>query len=107
MAGKNIYSCSHSLLTTAKNLAINPNDPPTWQLLASHAKAVSDSTKSLIMAIKDKCPGQKECNEAIDCLNENIYHLDKAILATMNQQFAPRTSTLQVGSDMQLALCST
>ena len=96
MAGKNVNRSSNSLLTTAKNLAINPNDPPTWQLLASHTKAVTDAIKSLIMAIRDKCPGQKECDKAIDCLNENINHLDQAILAAMSQQLNPHASTLQV-----------
>ena len=95
-AGKNVNSSSNSLLTTAKSLAINPNDPPTWQLLASHTKAVTDAIKSLILAIKDKCPGQKECDKAIDTLNENINHLDQAILAAMSQQLNPHASTLQV-----------
>ena len=31
---------------------MNPRDPPTWQLLASHSKALSDAMKNLIMAIR-------------------------------------------------------
>ena len=97
-AGKNVNSSSNSLLTSAKNLVINPNDPPMWQLLASHTKAVTDAIKSLILAIRDKCPGQKECDNAIDCLNENIKDLDQAILSAMSQQLQPHaSSTLQVG----------
>ena len=96
-AGKNVNKSSNSLLTSAKNLAINPNDPNMWQLLASHTRAVTDAIKSLILAIRDKCPGQKECDKAIDCLNENINHLDQAILAAMSQQLQPHaSSTLQV-----------
>ena len=96
-AGKNINKSSNSLLTSAKSLVINPNDPPMWQLLASHTKAVTDAIKTLILAIKEKCPGQKECDNAIDCLNENITHLDQAILAAMSQQLQPHaSSTLQV-----------
>ena len=97
-AGRNVNQSSNSLLTSAKNLVINPNDPPMWQLLASHTKAVTDAIKSLILAIRDKCPGQKECDNAIDCLNENIRDLDQAILAAMSQQLpAQASSTLQVG----------
>ncbi len=59
---------------------------------------MTDSIKSLILAIRDKCPGQKECDNAIDCLNENINHLDQAILSAMSQQLKPHaSSTLQVG----------
>ena len=43
---------SSSLLTSAKSLAVNPNDPPTWQLLASHTKSITDAIKSLIMSIR-------------------------------------------------------
>lgn len=97
-AGRNVNLSSSSLLTSAKSLAINPNDPPMWQLLASHTKAVTDAIKSLILAIRDKCPGQNECDNAIDCLNENIRDLDQSILAAMSQQLNPHaSSTLQVG----------
>jgi len=96
-AGKNINKSSNSLLLSAKNLAMNPNDPPMWQLLASHTKAVTDAIKNLIMAIKDKCPGQKECDDSIDNLNDNINKLDQAILAVMSQQLKPQaSSSLQV-----------
>ena len=43
---------SSSLLTSAKSLAVNPNDPPTWQLLASHTKAITDAIKALILSIR-------------------------------------------------------
>ena len=47
-----MIKASSSLLTSAKSLATNPNDPPMWQLLAAHTKAVTDSIKSLIRAIR-------------------------------------------------------
>ena len=98
MAGKNINKSSNSLLLSAKNLAMNPNDPPMWQLLASHTKAVTDAIKNLILSIKDKCPGQKECDDSIDTLNDNITKLDQAILSAMSQQLKPQASSnLQVG----------
>ncbi len=52
---------STSLLSSAKSLALNPNDPPMWQLLASHTKAVADAMKGLIQAIREKCPGLSLC----------------------------------------------
>ena len=96
-AGKSLIKSSSSLLTAAKSLVVNPNDPPMWQLLASHTKAVTDAIRSLLMAIRDKCPGQKECDDAIDQLNSTITQLDQAILAAMSQQLQPHaSSTLQV-----------
>lgn len=96
-AGKSLIKSSTSLLTSAKSLVVNPNDPPMWQLLASHTKAVTDAIRSLLMSIRDRCPGQKECDDAIDQLNSTITQLDQAILAAMSQQLQPHaSSTLQV-----------
>ena len=51
-AGKRMIASSSALIQTAKPLAINPKDPPTWQLLANHSKNVSDSIKELIASIR-------------------------------------------------------
>lgn len=40
------------MILSAKSLALNPKDPPTWQTLASHSKNVSDSIKKLVASIK-------------------------------------------------------
>ena len=44
---------------SAKSLAVNPKDPPTWQLLASHTKSVTDAIKSLIMSIRYEREGRR------------------------------------------------
>ena len=51
-SGKAIIQSSSSLLSASKSLAVNPKDSATWQLLVSHSKAVSDSVKALLQAIK-------------------------------------------------------
>jgi len=51
-SGKGVIKASTSLLTTSKSLAINPKDAATWQLLASHSKAISESIKALLSAMK-------------------------------------------------------
>lgn len=51
-AGKAIINGSCSMIESAKSLAVNPKDPPTWQSLASHSKSVSDSIKSLVASIR-------------------------------------------------------
>lgn len=51
-AGKAIINGSCSLIESAKSLAVNPRDPPTWQSMANHSKSVSDSIKSLVASIR-------------------------------------------------------
>merc|ERR1712088_915503 len=77
---------------SAKSLAVNPRDPPTWQALANSSKSVSDSIKKLVSSIRDKAPGQRECDDAIEGLTVHIRELDQASLAAINQNLAPRKS---------------
>ena len=51
-AGKSIIRGSCSMLESAKLLAVNPKDPPTWQNLAGHSKSVSDAIKKLVHSIR-------------------------------------------------------
>ena len=89
-SGHFIIDGSCSMIHSAKSLAINPKDPPTWQALANSSKAVSDSIKKLVSSIRDKAPGQKECDEAIEKLTLNIRDLDQASLAAINQNLEAR-----------------
>ncbi|XP_041458339.1 talin-1-like isoform X4 [Lytechinus variegatus] len=89
-AGKRMISSSSALIQTAKPLAINPKDPPTWQLLSNHSKNVSDSIKELIASIRDRAPGQRECDEAINKVNQSIRDLDQASLAAVGQTLPPQ-----------------
>lgn len=84
-AGRAIIDGSCSMILSAKSLVLNPKDPPAWQSLGSHSKEVSDGIKRLVSSIKDKSPGQKECDEAIDRLNAAIRELDRASLSILSQ----------------------
>ncbi|XP_072258202.1 talin-2 isoform X2 [Pyxicephalus adspersus] len=81
---------SSSLIKTARSLAINPKDPPTWSSLAGHSRVVSDSIKSLITSIRDKAPGQRECDQSIDSINRCIRDIEQASLASVSQNLAMR-----------------
>ncbi|XP_034437330.1 talin-2a isoform X1 [Hippoglossus hippoglossus] len=81
---------STHLLKTARSLVINPKDPPTWSVLAGHSRTVSDSIKSLITAIRDKAPGQRECDFSIDNINKCIRNIEQASLAAVSQNLASR-----------------
>uniref|UniRef100_A0A8D0LAS3 Talin 2 n=1 Tax=Sphenodon punctatus TaxID=8508 RepID=A0A8D0LAS3_SPHPU len=81
---------SSLLIKTARSLAINPKDPPTWSVLAGHSHTVSDSIKSLITSIRDKAPGQRECDYSIDGINKCIRDIEQASLAAVSQNLGTR-----------------
>ncbi|XP_009301497.2 talin-2a isoform X1 [Danio rerio] len=89
-SARSMLDSSTHLLKTARSLVMNPKDPPTWSLLAGHSRTVSDSIKSLITAIRDKAPGQKECDSAIDNINKCIRDIEQASLAAVSQNLPRR-----------------
>lgn len=101
-AGKSIIDGSCNMILSAKSLALNPKDPPTWQTLASHSKNVSDSIKKLVASIKDKAPGQKECDAAIEKLSNCIRELDRASLSIISQNLTPRVDYSLKGFQEQM-----
>ncbi|XP_077202774.1 talin-1 isoform X2 [Paroedura picta] len=94
-AAKTMLESSAGLIQTARSLAVNPKDPPKWSILAGHSRTVSDSIKKLITNMRDKAPGQRECDEAIDVLAKCIRDVDQASLAAISQQLAPREGISQ------------
>ncbi|XP_053222072.1 talin-2 isoform X1 [Podarcis raffonei] len=89
-SARTMLESSSSLIKTARSLAINPKDPPTWSVLAGHSHTVSESIKSLITSIRDKAPGQRECDYSIDGINRCIRDIEQASLAAVSQNLATR-----------------
>ncbi|KAK2854302.1 hypothetical protein Q5P01_006963 [Channa striata] len=90
LSARSMLDSSTHLLRTARSLVINPKDPPTWSVLAGHSRIVSDSIKSLITAIRDKAPGQRECDSSIDNINKCIRDIEQASLAAVSQNLPSR-----------------
>nr|XP_020141631.1 talin-2 isoform X3 [Microcebus murinus] len=90
VSAKTMLESSSYLIRTARSLAINPKDPPTWSVLAGHSHTVSDSIKGLITSIRDKAPGQRECDYSIDGINRCIRDIEQASLAAVSQSLATR-----------------
>ncbi|XP_072349209.1 LOW QUALITY PROTEIN: talin-2-like [Scyliorhinus torazame] len=90
LAARSMLDSSSSLIKSARSLAINPKDPPTWSILAGHSRTVSDSIKSLITSIRDKAPGQRECDCSIDNINKCIREIEQASLAAVSQNLPTR-----------------
>jgi hypothetical protein len=51
-AGKSLIRGACKMLEAAKQLAINPKDPPTYQQYSNHSKSVSDAIKRQVSAIR-------------------------------------------------------
>jgi len=95
-SGKALIDGACHMVQAAKQLAVNPKDPPTYQLYSNHSKSVSDAIKRLVSSMKECAPGQKECEVAIQRANAAIRDLDQASLAAISQSLPPReTNTLQ------------
>ncbi|KAL2093030.1 hypothetical protein ACEWY4_010342 [Coilia grayii] len=89
-SARSMLDSSTQLLETARSLILNPKDPPTWSVLAGHSRTVSDSIKGLITAIRDKAPGQRECDHSIDSINKCIRDIEQASLAAVGQSLPSR-----------------
>ncbi|XP_055955771.1 talin-2-like isoform X4 [Patella vulgata] len=90
-AGKSMIDGACNMLQAAKQLAVNPRDPPTYQMYSNHSKSVSDSIKQLVSSIKGSAPGQNECDEGIEKINRVIRQLDQASLAAISQNLHPQS----------------
>ncbi|CAH2297437.1 talin-1 isoform X2 [Pelobates cultripes] len=101
-SAKTMLESSSGLIQTARSLAANPKDPPQWSVLAGHSRTVSDSIKKLITNMRDKAPGQRECDQAIELLNQTVRELDQASLEAISQQLAPREGISQEALHTQM-----
>uniref|UniRef100_G3WN56 Talin 1 n=1 Tax=Sarcophilus harrisii TaxID=9305 RepID=G3WN56_SARHA len=102
VSAKTMLESAGGLIQTARALAVNPRDPPRWSVLAGHSRTVSDSIKKLITSMRDKAPGQRECEAAIAALNSCLRDLDQASLAAVSQQLAPREGISQEALHTQM-----
>lgn len=79
------------MIMSAKLLAVNPRDPPTYQQYSGHSHSVSESIKRLVTAIRDSAPGQRECDSSLKQISAALHELDQASLAAVSQRLDQRT----------------
>lgn len=79
------------MVKAAKSLAVSPDDPPVWQQLAIHSKPVSDSVKKLVDSVRDKAPGQAQCDQVMEVLANCARELDTASMAIGVQELGRKT----------------
>ncbi|CRL03205.1 CLUMA_CG016230, isoform B [Clunio marinus] len=89
-AGRGILDGAVEMVKTAKTLAVTPTDPPIWQELAIHSKSVSESIKKLASSIREKAPGQLQCESVIETLNSCSRELNSASMAIGIEGLPPK-----------------
>lgn len=89
-AGRGILDGAVQMVKTAKVLAVTPTDPPVWQQLAIHSKSVSESIKKLASSIREKAPGQSQCDIVLDTLSTCSKELQSASMAIGIEGLAPK-----------------
>lgn len=80
-AGRGVLDGVVEMVRAVKSLAVSPEDPPVWQQLAAHSKPVSESVKRLVDNIRDKAPGQAQCDQVLKTINDCGRELDTASLS--------------------------
>ncbi|XP_057316525.1 talin-2-like isoform X2 [Hydractinia symbiolongicarpus] len=104
MSGKSMVSSSTHYFTSTKTLAVNNKDQPTWQLFATHSRALADAMRKIVSAIKENAPGQQECDQAADTINRSINKIDQASLAAISNNLKPTTEDSLKGFEEKMML---
>lgn len=79
-AGRAVVDGVIEMVKAAKSLALAPDDPPTWQQLSLHSTPVSESVKRLVDAIREKAPGQAQCEQVLQTLSTCTRKLDSCAM---------------------------
>lgn len=95
-AGRGVLDGVVEMVRAVKSLAISPEDPPVWQQLAHHSKPVSEYVKRLVDSIREKAPGQAQCDAVLETINTCARELDTASISIGVQGIPKRQeNTLQ------------
>ncbi|XP_043866158.1 talin-2 isoform X4 [Drosophila mojavensis] len=89
-AGRGVIDGVVEMVKAAKSLALTPDNPPVWQQLSMHSTPVSESVKRLVDNIRDKAPGQAQCEQVLHTLGTCTRELDSCALAANAQGLSRR-----------------
>ncbi|XP_070064765.1 talin-2 isoform X3 [Drosophila virilis] len=89
-AGRGVIDGVVEMVKAAKSLALSPDNPPVWQQLSMHSTPVSESVKRLVDNIRDKAPGQAQCEQVLHTLGTCTRELDSCALAANAQGLSRR-----------------
>ncbi|XP_055324815.1 talin-2 isoform X2 [Sitodiplosis mosellana] len=80
-AGRGVVNGVVEMVKAVKSLAVAPKDPAVWQQLSLRSKPVSDSVRNLVDSIRDKAPGQAQCDNVLETINTCARELDTASIS--------------------------
>lgn len=80
-AGRGVVNGVVEMIKAVKSLAVAPKDPAVWQQLSLRSKPVSDSVRSLVDSIREKAPGQVQCDNVLELINTCARDLDTASIS--------------------------
>ncbi|XP_023303329.1 talin-1 isoform X3 [Lucilia cuprina] len=89
-AGRGVIDGVIEMVKAAKSLALSPDDPPVWQKLSNASTPVSESVKRLVDNIREKAPGQAQCDQVLQTLGTCMRELDSCAMAVNAQGLSQR-----------------
>ncbi|XP_073841685.1 talin_middle and talin-RS domain-containing protein rhea isoform X1 [Musca autumnalis] len=89
-AGRGVIDGVIEMVQAAKSLALSPDDPPVWQKLSNASTPVSESVKRLVDNIREKAPGQAQCDQVLQTLGTCMRELDSCAMAVNAQGLSQR-----------------
>lgn len=100
-AGRTVLNGMIEMVKGAKSLAAAPENPPIWQQLAQQSKPVIDGVKNLVDIVRDRAPGQEQCDQVIQVLTNCTRELDTTSLAIGVQELSKRNDNSLQGFSSQ------
>ena len=92
-ANRDAIEATRAALNSALVLCASPSDADTMRLFNSHAKIANDAVKHLVHAAKNAAPGQRECDNAIERVQNATTELDAAYVQVEVNSDLPATAT--------------
>lgn len=101
-AGRGVLDGVVEMIKAVKNLAIAPEDPSVWHQVALHSNPVSESVKRLVVSIREKAPGQAQCDNVLETINTCARELDTASISVGVQGLPKRQDNNLQGFTSQM-----
>ena len=99
IAGSAMLEGGTEMITILKGLIQSPSNRQEWNNLTGSSRKVSESIKQMIQSIREAAPGQKECDDAIDTVNQSLRQLNDASLDAVGGQLQPYEGSLKSHMD--------
>lgn len=80
-SGRNVLNSVVEMVKVVKSLAVAPKDPTIWQKMSNYSTPVSAGVKSLIDAIRERHPGEAQCDSVLETIERCTRELNTASMS--------------------------